>query len=83
MPFMCVGVDIKNIPDEVCEKFSPRLVAFICALKYVRNIENHREMLKGGVDRIIADLPEPERLDPLKFIDIYLNGLNLSVRLNR
>ena len=47
LPFKGIFVDVEGIADEVClEKFSPRLGAFIIALKYARE---QREALERKV----------------------------------
>lgn len=53
LPFKCVFVDVEGVADEVClEKFSPRLGAFIVALKYVHDLEPHRDILKKALERL-------------------------------
>lgn len=69
LPFKCVFVDVEGVADEAClEKFSPRLGAFIVALKYVRDLEPHRDILKKTLERL-----DPEKdLDLMVSIDVYL-----------
>ncbi len=74
LPFKCLMLDVKDIPDETCEKFSVRLAAFISALKYVRNPEQNREFFKRIIKRIHKELPQIGRLDLLHSLDVYLDG---------
>lgn len=69
LPFKCVFVDVEGVADEVClEKFSPRLGAFIVALKYARDLELHRDIFKNALERL--DLEKD--LDLMVSIDVYL-----------
>lgn len=69
LPFKGIFVDVEGIADEVClEKFSPRLGAFIIALKYARELEPHRDIFKKALERL--DLEKD--LDLVASIDVYL-----------
>ena len=69
LPFKGIFVDVEGIADEVClEKFSPRLGAFIIALKYARELEPHRGIFKNALERL--DLEKD--LDLVASIDVYL-----------
>jgi len=71
LPFKCVFVDVDDVSDKTClEEFSPRLGAFMIALKYARELEAHRDIFKKALVRI--DLKKD--LDLVASIDLYLNG---------
>jgi len=54
LPFKSVFVDVDDIDDETClKKFSPRLGAFMIALKYARNPDEHREIFKKALIDLI------------------------------
>lgn len=56
LPFKGIFVDVEGIADEVClEKFSPRLGAFIIALKYAREQREALERKVADRDALIAD----------------------------
>ncbi|WP_159433334.1 Rpn family recombination-promoting nuclease/putative transposase [Fibrobacter sp. UWEL] len=75
LPFKGVFVDVDDVPDETCiEKFSPRLGAFIVALKYSRDPEAHKDVFKKVLDRIGTPKKVDGTLDLVASIDVYLNG---------
>ncbi|MCQ2049827.1 MAG: Rpn family recombination-promoting nuclease/putative transposase [Candidatus Saccharibacteria bacterium] len=72
LPFKCVFLDVSTVPDDKClNEFTPRLGAFIGALKYARNPENHSDFLAHVVKRIKTSLTGNESLDLLTSMDVY------------
>ena len=74
LPFKCVMLDVKDIPDSDLDEMSVRLAAFFCALKYIRDPEKSRESFEKVMRRIDGALPPKEALDLLHQIDVYLGG---------
>lgn len=73
LPFKCVFLDVSTVPDDKClNDFSPRLGAFIGALKYARDPENHSDFLAQLIKRVKTSLTGSETLDLLTSMDIYL-----------
>lgn len=73
LPFKCVFLDVSTVPDDKClNDFSPRLGAFIGALKYARDPENHSDFLAQLIKRVKTSLTGSEALDLLTSMDVYL-----------
>lgn len=73
LPFKCVFLDVSTVPDDKClNEFTPRLGAFIGALKYARNPEDHGEFLAQLIKRVKTSLTGSEALDLLTSMDVYL-----------
>lgn len=73
LPFKCVFLDVSTVPDDKClNEFSPRLGAFIGALKYARVPEDHGEFLAQLIKRVKTSLTGSEALDLLTSMDVYL-----------
>lgn len=72
LPFKCVFLDVSTVPDDRClNEFTPRLGAFIGALKYARNPENHSDFLVQLVKKVKTSLTGNESLDLLTSMDVY------------
>lgn len=73
LPFKGIFLDVSTVPDDKClNEFSPRLGAFIGALKYARNPENHSDFLAQLIKRVKTSLTGSEALDLLTSMDVYL-----------
>jgi len=74
LPFKCVFVDVDNIDDATClETLSPRLGAFIAALKYARNPLAHKDFFKRILDRFGNHPYNARALELLASMDVYLH----------
>ncbi len=71
LPFKAEFIDVKNIPESICESFNPMLSLGIQTMRYIWDFKNFKPYFEKSREALQKVLPPEECLEFLQQIDLY------------